>query len=475
MHTVGAQAVMPQVSEPSGVSLPRAAAGRAAQEADAVFPSCTCQRPLFGDDNWPDECPEHAPSRYIANNCCGPGQRQYDADNGRTAEADGRRDRRHGLREQLADCPGGHDALRRLPDGSSEVVVCDRCVTNYEPLAKRLKVCGTPMHNVARIRRRGGTAFVSDISTCGSLMCPVCGLKVRGRRAEEFGDAITRWLARGPDHEAWMVRLSARNTRDLPLSDGRDRALKGWQRLNNRKAWRRLREKYGLHYIRSMETTHGGNGWNVHLQPLILTRSGDSARVLADLYLTLRNLWPDIMGKLGFEAIPDVAVHIQQVDADKVLGAGAYLAKADAWGIGDEIARSDLKLGKTHGRSYEQIVGDYDDKLDDGDLALIREYHQVMHGRRLFSWSEGFRELLGLAPEVSDEELAAEEPDDAEDLAVIDGRVLYAMQRRRQLAGLLTEAERGGVQGICGYVARLGYPPGSVGISAVTVLYGKPL
>jgi hypothetical protein len=331
------------------------------------------------------------------------------------------------------------------------------------------------MHTVARIRQRGGTAFVSDVSTCGSLMCPVCGPKVRGRRAEEFGDAITRWLARGPDHEAWMVRLSARNTLDLPLSDGRDRALKGWQRLSNRKDWRDLREKYGLHYIRSVETTHGGNGWNVHLQPVILTRSGDSAQVLADLYLTLRNLWPDVMGKLGFEADPAVSVHIQQVDAGKALGAGAYLAKSDAWGIGDEIARSDLKLGKTHGRSYEQIVGDYDVNLHDHDLALIREYHQAMHGRRLFSWSEGFRELLGMAPEVSDEDLAAEEPSDAEDLAVIDGRVLYAMQRRRELAGMLAEAERGGLQAVHAYVIRLGYPPGSVGLSAVTVLYGKPL
>jgi hypothetical protein len=474
MHTVGVLAVKPQVSAPSGVSLSRAAAGRAAQEAVAVFPSCTCQRPLFGDGDWPDECPSHGLSRYYANNCCGPGQRPNDADSDRDAEADERKAWRYVLRERLAYCPEDHSDARKRPDGSFEGLVCDRCVTNYEPLAKRLKVCGTPMGNVARIRQREGTAFVADISTCGSMSCPVCGPVVRGRRADEFGDAITRWLARGPDHEAWMVRLSARNRLDLPLSDGRDRALKGWQRLNNRKDWRDLRERYGLHYIRSLEATHGGNGWNVHLQPVILTRSGDSAQVLADLYLTLRNLWPDVMGKLGFEADPAVAVHIQQVNADKALGAGAYLAKADAWGIGHEVARSDQKL-RGHGRNYEQIVSDYDVEPNPGDLVLIREYQQAMHGRRLFSWSEGFRELLGMAPEVSDEELVAEEPSEAEDLAVIDGLVLYTMQRRRQLAGMLVEAERGGVEGICGYVARLGYPPGSVGLSAVTVLYGKRL
>jgi hypothetical protein len=471
---------MPQVSASSGVAhLSRAAAGRGAQEAVAVFPSCTCQRPLFGDGDYPDECPVHASSRYHAFICCGPGQGPYDAaehwDNpaGRRDDAaDERRDRRYELRERLADCPEEHEALRKLPDGTVEVIVCDECVTNYEPLAKRLKVCGTPRKRAGRIRRRDGTAFVADISTCGSLSCPVCGPVVRGRHADEFGTAITSWLARGPDHEAWMVRLSAKNAVDLPLSVGRDRALKGWQRLTNRKAWRRLRERYGLHYIRSVETTHGGNGWNVHLQPVILTKSADSAQVLADLYLTLRSLWPDVMASLNHVAVADVAVHIQQVDANKALGAGAYLAKAGAWGIGDEIARSDQKL-RGHGRNYEQIVSEYDLEPNADDLELIREYHEAMFGRRLFSWSEGFRELLGMAPEKSDEELAAEQPSEAEDVCLIYGRVLYTIQRRRQLAGLLKAAEHGGLKAVHAYVTKLGYPPTCIGAAALTVREGE--
>lgn len=440
------------------------------QSPHATFPTnrppsssgaCTCQRPLWGDG--PEECPVHTSSRYIADNCCGAGQTRDNADNDGAEEAAERRKVQYALRERLAHC-SEHNTLGKKPDGTTEVVVCDSCVTNHPPLARRLKVCGTPMHGLARIRSKDGRAFVADKSTCGSMACPVCGPTVRGGRAEEFGDAITGWLSRGPDHDAWMIRLSARNTLDTPLSDGRARALKGWSRLTNRAAWKRLRLKYGLHYIRSLETTHGDNGWNAHLQPVFLTKSDDPARVLADLNIVLRSLWPGIMADLGFYADPAVAVHVKQVDANRALGAAEYLAKSGAWNIGQEIARGDLKVGKGHGRTYEQIVADYDADPNRGaDLALIREYHRAMYGHRLFSWSEGFRELLGMAPEKSDEDLAVDEPSEADDLAVADGRVLYTLQRRRQLADMLREAELGGLPAIYEFiVTKLGYPPGSV-------------
>jgi hypothetical protein len=196
----------------------------------------------------------------------------------------------------------------------------------------------------------------------------------------------------------------------------------------------------------------------------LATVADDPATVLADLYVTLRQLWPDVMARLGFEADPRVAVHIQQVDASTALEAGGYLAKASAWGVGDEIARGDLKLGRTPGRTYEQIVADYDQARNAQDLVLIREHHAALWGRRQFSWSRGFRELLGMAPEQTDEQLAGDgESQEEEDIAVIDGRAYYTMLRRRQVGGLLDCAESGGFSKVYAYVVdTLGYPPGAV-------------
>jgi hypothetical protein len=297
------------------------------------------------------------------------------------------------------------------------------------------------------------------------MFCPVCGPKIRGRRAEEFGAAVAGWLRRGPDHDAWVVRLSARNVVDLSEKDAVDRALNGWARLRNRRPWRDLAERYGLHYIRALEQTHGEeHGWNVHMHIVLATVADDPAMVLADLYLTLRRLWPDVMARLGFEASPQAAVHIQQVDVSTALEAGGYLAKASAWGVGDEIARGDLKLGRLAGRTYEQILTDYDQAPNPADLALIREHHGALWGRRQFSWSRGFRELLGMAPELDDDQAAAEvESPEDEEIAVIDGRAYYTMLRRRQVGALLGCAETGGLAKIRAYVVdTLGYPPGSV-------------
>ena len=407
--------------------------------ARAAGPSgaCTCQGTLWGGDGDPEPCPVHAAPCYDANNCCAAGQSQDCAADEARRE---RRDQRYALLERLSR------------------------ITVHPEFAKRVAVCQHPIPGQVVVKSRDGTAFPACVSTCGSMFCPVCAPKIRARRAEDFGDAVAGWLRRGLDHDAWMVRLSARNTVDLPEKEAVDRALKGWARLRNRRAWRNLAERYGLHYIRALEQTHGENGWNVHLHVVFATRAADPALVLAHLALTLRRLWPDVMASLGFYADPRAAVHVQQVDAATAAEAGGYLAKASAWGVGDEIARGDLKLGKLAGRTYEQVLADYDRAPNPVDLALIREHHDALWGRRQFSWSRGFRELLGMKEELSDDQAAAEvESPDDEEIAVIDGRTYYTMLRRRQVGALLDCAETGGLAKVYAFVVdTLGYPPGSV-------------
>lgn len=378
----------------------------------------------------PKPTPTDTPACNNANNCCTPGQKAQ--------RAQWQRERRYALRDRLVE------------------------ITEHARFAKRVERCGVPgLLGIVRIKQRDGTAYPSGVSTCGSLLCPACAPRIRGRRGEEFHAAVSGWLAKGPDHDAFMVRLSAQNTADLPEKVAVQRAIKGWERLRNRRPWRQLADQYGLHWIRVLEQTHGVNGWNVHLQFVFAAVAGNPGDVLADLLLTLRKLWPDVMNRLGFYADPHVAVHIKQVDPALAGNAGSYLAKPDAWDIGDELARADLKNAGA-GRTYEQIVEDFDHDQDPADLALIREHHAALFGRRVFGWSQGFRELLGMAEEQSDEELAASEPEDAEVIAVLDGRTYYAMLRRRQVGTLLNAAERGYEHVREFMVDRLGYPPGSV-------------
>jgi hypothetical protein len=394
-------------------------------------------------------------SRSNGTNCCAPGQ---DANGGPDGAARAeRRVTKLGLREVLRHCTV-HEAFLNRIAGKLKDSPAD---------GERMGGCGSPMHGWARVRLKGGIAFTSGTESCKSRLCPVCGPRIAGRRAPEFTQAVGRWHKRGPDHEVWFVRLSAQNKSDLPLVDGVARVTKGFQRLVNRRAWRDLRERYGAHYIKVREETHGINGWNVHLHLAIATRSADSGQVLVDLSIVLRRLWPDIMAGLGYYADPMHAVHIEQVTAATAEGVGSYMVKASAWDIGSELASGVAKLGRPGHRTYEQVVADYGEHRSEADLALIHEYHQAMYGRRHCSWSEGFRELLNMAPEESDEQIAGDddEPpgdDEPTDTAVVEGGALFAMMVRRQLAGLFTSAERDGLAGIRAYVGQLGYPPGAV-------------
>jgi Replication protein len=436
--------LLPDVPAESGSPMTRLASAASLAGGDGVATSA------------PIPLSSHTVPCYTGSNRGAAGQSQNDGSDDLARKA--RRAARADLREVLRGCTVHGPFLDRL---------AGKWNVNPDGTTVRLGGCGTAIHGMSTIRAKGGIAYFSGTESCKSLLCPMCGPRVRGGRAQEFTQAVERWFGRGPRYDAWFVRLSARNTTDLPLADGVARSAKGFTRLIARRPWRELRKRYGAHYIKVREETHGENGWNVHLQLVIATHSDDSAQVFYDLNYWLRHLWPSVMAKLGYYASPEHSVDIVQVTPGSARGLGAYLAKESAWGIGDELARGDVKLGKLGGRTYEQIVADFGRTGDSHDLALIHEYHDAMYGRRQCSWSEGFRELLHMAPEQPDEELAGEDEEPAgqaevTDVAVITGRVLYTMLMRRQVASLLDTAERDGLPGVRALVGQLGYPPESV-------------
>ena len=91
--------------------------------------------------------------------------------------------------------------------------------------------------------------------------------------------------------------------------------------------------------------------------------------------------------------------------------AGLYIAKTqDGHSPGNELARSDLKTGKAGHRTTFEILGEIADTGDLEWLSLWHEYEKVTKRHQAITWSKGLRKLLlGLEPERSDEELAAEE------------------------------------------------------------------
>ena len=122
-------------------------------------------------------------------------------------------------------------------------------------------------------------------------------------------------------------------------------------------------------------------------------------------------------------------------------GLSQYVAKVEGgWGIGLELARSDLKHRSV---SPMQLLADW---ALSGDLvarALWKEYEQVTFRRRCIQWSPGLRaSLLPDVEELTDEELATKEAED-ERLVVVqfahDQWNLWV--RSGEVAGVLRQVE----------------------------------
>jgi hypothetical protein len=274
----------------------------------------------------------------------------------------------------------------------------------------RVRKCGrTTNGNVgdglAAVVLNAGVAHWSGFCTCGSIWaCPVCSAKIRATRADEIARAVARHMAEGGT--AWMVTLTARHKRHHDLAPLFDAVANGWRKLMSGRAWAGdpkrdfvgERDRLGVRgNIRSLEITYGhGVNWSKVTTPE---------------------------------------------------EAGEYIAKVQEGKghLGNEMARGDMKAGRLGTLAPFEML-EY--MRQTGDMAVVPIWHEYEKGtfrRRAITWSRGLRaQLLDDEPELSDEELAAEEVG-GETWALLPAESLKAIRRVPGLqAAILDTAENGG-------------------------------
>ncbi|MNJ30709.1 Replication protein [compost metagenome] len=273
--------------------------------------------------------------------------------------------------------------------------------------------------------------------TCGSVWaCPLCAAVIQEQRRKEL-IRVVAW-AYHSGLQAAMVTLTFPHQVDDSLADLLERQALALRLFRKGRAWSRLKEfsRYQGH-IRSLELTHGENGWHPHTHELFfITADVDELRFLQELQeqwesacvraglLDLNNL----RQVLGFRDIA-VDVRFNCKDSD-------YIAKQDdsrKWGIDHEVAKASTKVGRSsgihpHGLLVRAGTGD----RRAGDLFL--EFIQAMHGKRQLVWSPRLKARCGL-DDVSDDEIVEHVDQDEILLCLIDpgnwSRVQRKLARRK--------------------------------------------
>lgn len=298
-------------------------------------------------------------------------------------------------------------------------------------------------------------AHYRGLATCGSVWaCPVCASVIQERRRLEL-EHLVQW-AGDQELQAIMVTFTFPHTSFDTLSDLLDCLADAFKRFRTGGPFRRFKDLLGfLGLVRSLEVTHGANGWHPHTHELWLV----DPSVGMDIRERLVELWERACVAVGLLDPTDQAkvdaFRKHSVDVKLNATSGQYLAKQDSsrkWGITHEVAKATSKAGKAKGvHPHEFLV-----RKAPGDEARYFEYLEAMKGRRQLFWSPGLKARCGV-DDVDDLVIAEEATDAAYLLGNLVQDEWEFIRSKRVVAQVLDAAEVGGWGLVQRYLKRLGY------------------
>lgn len=314
------------------------------------------------------------------------------------------------------------------------------CLRYIKPDAPAVRVRWSPG------RRR---ASYADLEVCGSVwVCPVCAAKIAERRREELTHAVNA------HREAGGVVLAAAFTFRHTRFDNLDKMRRAFQDAMRSmcadRAYKTLLRRSGVvGSVRALEVTWGqAAGWHPHAHVLYFAGAGVDAvafqaellavwrRVAARFGLTMNEHGLRVQATWG--AVEDYIAKYGQERYDAVYGQDRR-----PWGIEDELAKANVKRGRSVGDKAHytpfELLGRY---LAGDECAGLRftEFAESFKGRRQLFWSPGLRDVLGLAAELDDRAVVESSYSDDEDVAALelpDWRVVLACDARAELLALV--------------------------------------
>lgn len=310
----------------------------------------------------------------------------------------------------------------------------------YARLASNVEIHFSAVHQ---------SAHYGKVATCGSVWaCPICCAKIQSRRRPELQKLIG-WAYDNKLPPA-MVTLTFPHTKFDSLSDLISKQRAAFIKLRTGKIWSKFKKHFGFSgLVRSLELTHGKNGWHPHTHELWLIR-GLNAAEREDFKQRILQRWIKCCAAVGLLDMADAqqlhAFHIRAVDVRFDVNDSDYLAKQDAsrtWGVENEMTQSATKVARLQGvHPHEFLI-----RQEPGDSSRYIEFVNGMKGARQLYWSSGLKDSVGIA-ELTDKEIEKQEVEAAELLGLLTAEQWRVVRGNDARAELLDAAELLGWPGV---------------------------
>lgn len=331
--------------------------------------------------------------------------------------------------------------------------------------SQRCRHCGRTMTGtVVGVRYSTGKgAGFSGLQTCGSVwICPVCSAKILARRSLETGVLCLAWEHQGG--RLALGTLTMRHHQGQSLDSLWKALSAAWAEVTKSKVWHKHLARLGSPgWVKVVEVNVSwANGWHVHIHFALLLGGevdDDGLKKLSD-WLTAK--WQRAVARQGFDALP-VGQKVKFFGGvDAAVQMGEYMTKQTAYaspgGLGLELFGGANKTARgvystvPVWRLLEEIIAT--GELDQWGRWV--EYEKASKSKHQFDVSKGLRELLGVGPEKSDEEIAAEEAGDRDLVRITREGWSDLLRSGMNPAEVLTVMESGGVPAVCRFLTAEG-------------------
>ena len=289
----------------------------------------------------------------------------------------------------------------------------------------------------AALRYQGfGRASWGNLQTSSSVWAsPLSAASISKARADEVTTALKTWFEQDKQHSVEFLTLTLAHNRDQKLAEVWDTLSYAWRGVTATASWRGGKrcagdaKTFGVeHWLKTVEVTHGANGWHCHLHVLLFLNRELTENERGALESSIYKRWSRAAQRKGFKApSKQHGVKLEKalrkkdardLGAYMVKGALSSVAESLAWEI---TAGQTAKTGrKKENRTPFQILDDIRKTGDKSDVLLWHIWERDSSGRRQQAWSKGAKQALGIAG-LSDEEaeaIGSDEP--AEDTEAVE-------------------------------------------------------
>lgn len=218
--------------------------------------------------------------------------------------------------------------------------------------------------------------WIGTLKCARQHSCPVCA----ARRASERRDELDRLMRGDPDGRWQMVTLTLSHHAGKSLRELLALLMGAFRKLRTTRQVRAIFRDAVTATVRTLEVTHGRNGWHPHIHLLLRTRDWSQ-----DERATLEREWlRRVPGSLARAVVWSSPIEAWHKDRAR------YIAKmgAEVAGVAKECKNGNLTPWQVARRALNEPRYE----------ALWREYQTTMKGRRVLEFDERAKALLEKAP-----------------------------------------------------------------------------